>query len=95
MEKITGAKNWLPKKPYDLLLFCFRNFGDEMFNAAEKWQERTGVKSTGMNRGKPHMNSDSTDPHEAFFVAIFLIIFSHPLKRDKNNKKHQSFPFLF
>lgn len=48
----------------------------------KKWQEAAGIISTGMNRGKPHMNSDSADPHGVSFVGIPFDYCPSPLERN-------------
>ena len=70
----------------------FRNFGDQMFNAAEKM---AGNGWSHINR-MSLMNSDSTDSHKVFFVGMFFLrLFSVTVWNGIKRKKHQSYPFPF
>ena len=73
-----GTKHTIKERCTPTALKGFRNFGDQMFNAAEKM---AGSGWSHINRDEQGetsywMNSDSTDPHAVFFVGISFIFFS-------------------
>ena len=63
-----NKKNMKKAQCNPTVLKGFGNFGDQMFNAAEKM---AGNGWSHINR-MSLMNSDSTDSHKVFFVGMFF-----------------------